>query len=86
MVEVCEGAPVAVGGWVLTDRHDLAPCAAGVVCVYTVFTMPPPYPLRSQTLSEAGPGRFGRQIHGKAWGLVGTWYHYGTHVFEQGDT
>ena len=25
MVEVCEGAPVAVGGWVLTDRHDLAP-------------------------------------------------------------
>ena len=21
MVEVCEGAPVAVGGWVLTDRH-----------------------------------------------------------------
>ena len=28
MVEVCEGAPVAVGGWVLTDRHDLAPCAA----------------------------------------------------------
>ena len=28
MVEVCEGAPVAVSGWVLTDRHDLAPCAA----------------------------------------------------------
>ena len=27
MVEFCEGAPVAVGGWVLTDRHDLAPCA-----------------------------------------------------------
>ena len=26
MVEVCEGAPV--GGWVLTDRHDLAPYAA----------------------------------------------------------
>ena len=25
LVEVCEGAPVAVGGWVLTDRHDLAP-------------------------------------------------------------
>ena len=23
MVEVCEGAPVAVSGWVLTDRHDL---------------------------------------------------------------
>ena len=22
MVEVCEGAPVAVSGWVLTDRHD----------------------------------------------------------------
>ena len=21
-VEVCEGAPVAVGGWVLADRHD----------------------------------------------------------------
>ena len=28
MVEVCEGAPVAAGGWVLTDRHGLAPCAA----------------------------------------------------------
>ena len=28
MVEVCKGAPVAVGGWVLTDRYDLAPCAA----------------------------------------------------------
>ena len=23
-IEVCEGAPVAVGGWVLTDRHDLS--------------------------------------------------------------
>ena len=28
MVEVCEGAPVAVSGWVLTDRHDLRSCAA----------------------------------------------------------
>ena len=28
MVEVCEGAPVAVSSWVLTDRHDLGPCAA----------------------------------------------------------
>ena len=28
MVEGCEGAPVAVSGWVLADRHDLAPCAA----------------------------------------------------------
>ena len=28
MAEVCEGAPVAVSGWVLTDRHDLVPCAA----------------------------------------------------------
>ena len=28
MVEVCEGVPVAVSGWVLTDRHDLGPCAA----------------------------------------------------------
>ena len=26
MVEVCEGAPVAVSGWVLTDRHDVRPC------------------------------------------------------------
>ena len=26
MVEVCEGAPVAVSGWVLTDRHDLSVC------------------------------------------------------------
>ena len=34
MVEVCEGAPVAVSGWVLTDRHDLRPCAAQlVVCI-----------------------------------------------------
>ena len=28
MVEVCEGAQVAVSGWVLNDRHGLAPCAA----------------------------------------------------------
>ena len=28
MVEVCEGAPVAVSGWVLTDGHDVRPCAA----------------------------------------------------------
>ena len=28
MVEVCEGAPAAVSGWVLTDGHDLRPCAA----------------------------------------------------------
>ena len=28
MVEVWEGAPVAVSGWVLTDRYDQAPCAA----------------------------------------------------------
>ena len=28
MAEVCEGAPVAVSGWVLTDRHDARPCAA----------------------------------------------------------
>ena len=27
VVDVCEGAPVAVSGWVLTDRHDPAPCA-----------------------------------------------------------
>ena len=27
MVDVCEGAPVAVGGWVLADRHSLAPSA-----------------------------------------------------------
>ena len=32
MVEVCEGAPVAVGGWVLTYRHDLAPCRAYTIC------------------------------------------------------
>ena len=25
MAEVCEGAPVAVSGWVLTDRHDVGP-------------------------------------------------------------
>ena len=24
MVEVCEGAPVAVSGWVLTDGHDVS--------------------------------------------------------------
>ena len=28
MVEVCEGAPVAMSGWVLVDRHDIRPCAA----------------------------------------------------------
>ena len=33
MVEVCEfeGAPVAVSGWVLTSRHDLAPWYGGMV-------------------------------------------------------
>ena len=25
VVEVCEGAPVAVSGWVLADRHDVRP-------------------------------------------------------------
>ena len=28
MVDFCQGAPVAVSGWVLTDRRDLAHCAA----------------------------------------------------------
>ena len=28
MAEACEGAPVAVSGWVLTDGHDLGPRAA----------------------------------------------------------
>ena len=28
MAEVCEGTPVAVSGWVLTDGHDLRPRAA----------------------------------------------------------
>ena len=28
MVKFHEGAPVAVSGWVLTDRHDPGPCAA----------------------------------------------------------
>ena len=37
MVEVCEGAPVAVSGWVLTDRHDLAPCAANSLHRVTIF-------------------------------------------------
>ena len=33
MVEVCEGAQVAVSGWVPTDRHDLGSCAANsLVC------------------------------------------------------
>ena len=31
MVEVCEGAPVAVSGWVLADRHDVRPCAASIL-------------------------------------------------------
>ena len=34
MVEVCEGAPVAVSGWVLTDRHDRRPCAASLVVCF----------------------------------------------------
>ena len=28
MVEVCKGAPMDMGCWVLNDRHDLAPCVA----------------------------------------------------------
>ena len=34
MVEVCEGAPMAVIGWVLTDRHDLVPCQVSVTDIY----------------------------------------------------
>ena len=37
MVEVCEGAPVAVSGWVLTDRHDPGPCAADSLHRGTTF-------------------------------------------------
>ena len=40
MAEVCEGAPVAVGGWVLTDRHGLAPCAANILHRVTVSLFP----------------------------------------------
>ena len=36
MVEVYEGAPVAVSGWVLTDRHDLRPCAASSLHLETI--------------------------------------------------
>ena len=36
MVEVCEGAPVAVSGWVLTDRHDVRPCAASSLLRVTI--------------------------------------------------
>ena len=36
MVEVCEGAPVAVSGWVLTDRHDVRPCAASSLLRETI--------------------------------------------------
>ena len=38
MVEVCECAPVAVSGWVLADRHDLAPCAANSLHRATTFS------------------------------------------------
>jgi hypothetical protein len=41
MVEVCEGAPVAVSGWVLADRHDLRPCAASGMVWYS---RPVPFP------------------------------------------
>ena len=30
MAEVCEGAPVAVSGWVLTDRHDVKATASSL--------------------------------------------------------
>ena len=36
MVEVCEGAPVAVSGWVLADRHDVRPCAASSLLRETI--------------------------------------------------
>ena len=47
MVEVYEGAPVAVSGWVLTDRHDLRLCAAsslhrGTISVSNVMGNCPP--------------------------------------------
>ena len=37
MVEVCEGAPVAVSGWVLTDRHDRRPWARAPYFVEYLF-------------------------------------------------
>ena len=36
MVEVCEGAPVAVSGWVLADRHDVRPYAASSLLRVTI--------------------------------------------------
>ena len=38
MVEVCEGAPVTMGGGVLTDRHDLALYAANRLFWVTLLT------------------------------------------------
>ena len=36
MVDFCESVPVAVSGWVLTDRHDLAHCAAFCLHLETI--------------------------------------------------
>ena len=50
MVEVCEGAPVAVSGWVLTDRHDVRPCA--MVCHHNAMKL-----ILSAFLLEVGKKR-----------------------------
>ena len=58
MGEVCEGAPVAMGGWVFTHRHNLvswlcccfaALTPAGPTC-YTCWRMATPYSLRHAPL------------------------------------
>ena len=44
MVEVCEGAPVAVSGWVLTGRSRLtatgAPSQTSTITYHTIPTIP----------------------------------------------
>ena len=47
MVEVCEGAPVAVSGWVLTDGHDLGPLPT--------TPSPRPYPTCEDWILKGGP-------------------------------
>ena len=77
MVEVCKGAPVAVSGWVLADRHDLRPCAAsslhrGTISVSNI--------LQTRFLASCGlrlvPGASSGIIYWVAYPLLGAMKSY----------
>ena len=66
MVEVCEGAPVAMGGWVLTDKHDLASCAANILWLRVIArcTCPSLTPILGKSIRQTlAPSHHHRAEH-----------------------